>query len=45
MLDIRKQLFPVSMVRQWRSLPRGAAAAPSLQAFKTRLDDALSNLG
>jgi len=32
------------VVRPWPRLPREAVAAPSLAAFKTRLDGALSNL-
>ena len=31
------------VVRAWRRLPREAVAAPSLEAFKARLDGALSN--
>jgi len=32
------------MVRHWHGLPREAVAAPSLAAFKARLDGALSTL-
>ena len=43
-LDIRKKLFPVRVVRYWNRLPSEAVDAPSLEAFKTRLDGALSYL-
>jgi len=33
------------VVRHWHRLPREAVAAPSLAAFKARLDGAWSNLG
>lgn len=32
------------MVRHWNKLPREAVYTPSLGAFKTRLDGALSSL-
>ena len=40
---IRKKFFTVRVVRLWR-LPIEAVDAPSLEAFKARLDGALSNL-
>jgi len=43
-LDIRKKFFTVRVVRHWNRLPSEAVDAPSLQAFKARLDGALSNL-
>ena len=43
-MDIRKNFFTVRVVRHWHRLPREAVAAPSLEAFKARLDGALSNL-
>ncbi|KGL95858.1 hypothetical protein N301_06820, partial [Charadrius vociferus] len=43
-LDIRKKFFTVRVVRHWNRLPREVVAAPSLEAFKARLDGALSNL-
>jgi len=43
-LNIRKKLFTVRMVRNWNMLSRGVLDAPSLQTFKVRLDQALSNL-
>ena len=43
-LDIRKKLFIVRAVRHWNRLPNEAVDAPSLEAFKARLDGAVSNL-
>ena len=44
-LDIRRKFFPQRMVRHWNRLPKEAVDAPSLQAFKARLDVALGSLG
>ena len=43
-LDTRKKFFPVRVVRHWNRLPSGVVDGPSLEAFKARLDGALSNL-
>jgi len=43
-LDIRKKFFAVMVVRHWNRLPSEAVDAPSLEAFKDRLDGAFSNL-
>jgi len=43
-LHIRKKSFTGRMVRHWNSLPREVVDALSLEAFKVRLDRALSNL-
>ena len=44
MLDIRKKSFTMRVVRHWNMLPRDVVEVPSLEIFKTRLDQALSNL-
>ena len=43
-LDIRKKLFTVRVMRHWNWLVSEVEKAPSLEAFKARLDGALSNL-
>ena len=43
-LDIWKKFVTPRMVRHWNRLPREAVDAPSLEVFKARLDEALSNL-
>ncbi|KFR13636.1 hypothetical protein N306_06341, partial [Opisthocomus hoazin] len=43
-LDIRKIFFTMRVVKPWHRLPREVVDAPSLEAFKARLDGALSNL-
>jgi len=43
-LAIRKKSFTVRVVRHWNRFPRDVVDAPSLEAFKARLDQALSNL-
>ncbi|KFM08756.1 hypothetical protein AS27_10050, partial [Aptenodytes forsteri] len=43
-LDIRKKCFTLRVVMHWNRLPREVVDAPSLEAFKVRLDGALSNL-
>jgi len=44
-LDIRRKFFMQRMVMHWNRLPKEAVDAPSLQAFKARLDVALGSLG
>ena len=43
-LDVRKKFFTVRVVIHWNTLPSEAVDAPFLEAFKARLDGALSNL-
>ncbi|GAB0209302.1 triadin [Grus japonensis] len=43
-LDGRKKFFTVRVVRYWNRLPREVVDAPSLEMFKTRLDEALGNV-
>ena len=43
-LDIRKKFLTVRVLRRWNRLPSEVLNAPSLKAFKARLDGALSNL-
>ena len=43
-LDIRKKFFTQSVVTHWNRLPKEAVDAPSLEAFKARLDVALGSL-
>ena len=43
-LDIKRNSLLCRVVRNWNRLPRNDLDAPSLKAFKARLDGALSNL-
>ena len=43
-LDIRKKCFTVRVVTHTTRLPSEILSAPSLEAFKARLDGAVSNL-
>ena len=43
-LDIRKKFFAGMAMRCWNTFPREVMHAPSLEAFKDRLDGAFSNL-
>ena len=43
-LDISKKFFTQRVVTHWNRLPKEVADAPSLEAFKARLDVALGSL-
>ena len=43
-LEIRKKFFTQKVVRHWNTLPREIVDVPSLEVFKARLDEVLSNL-
>ena len=43
-VDIRRNFFTQRVVTHWNRLPKEAVDAPSLEAFKARLDVALGSL-
>ena len=43
-LDIRKDVFQMKAVRHWNSLSREVVYVPSVETFKVRIDQFLSNL-
>ncbi len=43
-LDIRRKFFTQRVVTHWNRLPKEAVDAPSLEAFKARLDAALGSV-
>ena len=43
-LEIKKTFFTVRVVRHWNRLPSEVVVTASPEAFKARLDGALSNL-
>ena len=44
-LDIRRKFFTQRVVTHWNRVPKKVVDAPSLEAFKARLDVALGSLG
>jgi len=44
MIGVKKKCFTQGVLRCWNRLPREAVDAPSLEAFKARLDGLLANL-
>ena len=43
-MDIRRKFFTQRVVMHWNRLPKEAVDAPSLEAFRARLDVALGSL-
>ena len=43
-LDIRRNFFTQRVVTHWNRLPKEVVDAPSLEAFKAKLDVALGSL-
>jgi len=43
-LNTRKNFFPLRVTEPWDRLPRGVVDSPSLEIFKTHLDEVLCSL-
>jgi len=41
---MRKNFFTLRVTEHWNRLPRGAVESPSLEIFKTHLDEVLCSL-
>lgn len=44
MREILEEILTVRVVKEWNRLPREVLDAPTMEAFKARLDEALGNL-
>jgi len=43
-LNVRKNFFPLRVMEPWNRLPREVVDSPSLDIFKTRIDEVLCSL-
>jgi len=43
-LNMRKNFFPLRVTEHWNRVPREAVDSPSLEIFKTHLDEFLCSL-
>jgi len=43
-LNMRKNFFPLRVTVPWNRLPRGVVESPSLEIFKTHLDEVVCSL-
>jgi len=43
-LNMRKNFFPLRVTEHWNRLPMEAVESPSLEIFKTHLDEVLCSL-
>jgi len=43
-MNMRKNFFTLTVTEHWDRLPREVVVSPSLEIFKTRLDEVLYNL-